>query len=140
MKVPESATQMQLGIRDWDDQADHTTWSKLARLAFWAAATFALVMALLPHPPQVPGSPSDKIQHIAAFATLALLARIAYPGLRVLTLLIALSALGATIEIFQAVPALHRDSDHVDWIADTGAAAFALLLTSILQTQVRLRT
>ena len=43
------------------------------RLLFWAAAIFALVMAVLPHPPELPGDPSDKLQHVAAFATLGLL-------------------------------------------------------------------
>jgi VanZ family protein len=35
---------------------------------------------------------------------------------------------GAFIEVVQAIPALHRDSDVKDWIADTIAAAAVLLL------------
>ena len=53
--------------------------SGVARALFWAAAAFAFVMAVLPHPPNIPGNPNDKLQHIAAFATLALLGSFAFP-------------------------------------------------------------
>jgi hypothetical protein len=97
-------------------------------LLFWAAALFALVMALLPHPPDIPGHPSDKIQHVAAFATLALLGTWAFPRTSALALLVRLSLFGAAIEILQAIPALHRDSDVRDWLADTFAVAAILLI------------
>ena len=84
-------------------------------------AAVALVMALLPHPPQLPGNPSDKVQHIAAFATLGLLGVYSYPRLSALWLIVALSLFGAFIEVAQAIPLLHRDSDPLDWIADTAA-------------------
>ena len=99
----------------------------LPRLLFWGAATFAFVMAVLPHPPQVPGAPSDKVQHIAAFATLGLLGAWAYRTTSPLRLVIWLSLFGGFIELVQAIPALHRDSDALDWLADTAAAATVLL-------------
>ena len=102
--------------------------SRTARLVFWAAAVFAFVMAIVPQPPEVPGAPSDKVQHIMAFATLALLGSFAYPATRVTRLLASLSLLGAVIEVVQAIPALHRDSDVVDWIVDTVAVAVVLVL------------
>jgi VanZ family protein len=83
-------------------------------------------MAVVPHPPQVPGEPNDKVQHIAAFATLALLGSFAYPKTALLRMLVYLSAFGALIEVVQGVPALHRDSDVLDWLADTIAAAVIL--------------
>jgi VanZ family protein len=98
------------------------------RLTFWAAATFAFVMAVVPHPPEIPGEPSDKIQHMAAFATLGLLGAWAYARAGLWRLLAALSAYGAAIEIVQAIPALGRDSDVKDWAADTLAAGIVLLL------------
>ena len=101
---------------------------RTARSLFWLAACFAFVMAILPHPPQVPGEPSDKVQHIVAFSTLALLATFAYPQSKLLSLLARLSLFGAVIEIVQAIPALHRDSDIVDWLADTAAVAAVLLI------------
>ena len=100
---------------------------RLIRLLFWAAALFAFVMAVLPHPPEVPGNPSDKLQHIAAFVTLSLLGAWAYPRLPLLKLGIYLSLFGALIEVVQAIPALHRDSDVMDWLADTIAIALVLL-------------
>lgn len=102
--------------------------SLASRLLFWAAFTFAFVMAVLPHPPAVPGNPNDKLQHITAFATLALLGSFAYPATALLQLLVRLSLFGALIEIIQAVPALGRDSDVWDWVADTAAVAIVLLI------------
>ena len=103
---------------------------RLARSVFWAAALFALVMALLPHPPRIPGEPPDKIQHIIAFATLGLLGVWGYSRTAPLQLLVRLSLFGAAIELLQAIPALHRDSDIVDWIADTIACGLAIVALS----------
>lgn len=102
--------------------------SRAAHLTFWAAAIFAFVMAVLPHPPAVPGAPNDKLQHIAAFATLALLGSFAYPAVSLTKLLVRLSLFGAFIEVVQAIPALHRDCDVLDWLADTAAVIVVLLL------------
>jgi VanZ family protein len=99
----------------------------LRQLLFWAAAIFAFVMAVLPHPPEIPGEPSDKVQHVAAFATLGVLGAWSYAGTALSQLLLRLSLFGAAIEIVQAIPALHRDSDVKDWIADTLACGIVLL-------------
>ena len=101
--------------------------SRTVKILFWAAACFAFVMAVLPHPPRLPVEPNDKIQHITAFATLALLGSFAYPRTSLVKLLVSLSLFGALIEVVQAIPMLHRDSDIFDWIADTGAVALVLL-------------
>lgn len=97
------------------------------RLLFWAATAFAFVMAVLPRPPRVPGDPSDKVLHVIAFATLALLGAWAYRRASLVRLAAGLSAFGALIELAQAIPALHRDSDPLDWVADTVAAAVVLV-------------
>lgn len=102
--------------------------SRPLRFLFWAAAVFAFVMAVLPHPPELPGHPSDKIQHIAAFTTLALLGSWAYTATDPWKLLVRLSLFGAAIELFQMIPALNRDADVIDWLADTIAVALVLLL------------
>jgi hypothetical protein len=99
---------------------------RLRRLFFWAAATFAFVMAVVPHPPELPGAPSDKIQHVAAFATLGLLVAWAYMHSPLLRLLAGLSLFGALIEIVQTIPILHRDGDVIDWVADTVACGLVL--------------
>ena len=85
-------------------------------------------MAVLPHPPRIPGNPNDKLQHVTAFVTLALLGSFAYPRTALAKLLVELSLFGAFIEVVQAIPALHRDSDVWDWAADTAAVAVALLV------------
>jgi VanZ family protein len=109
-----------LKLADWHG-------SRLLQLAFWAAAVFAFVMAVLPHPPAMPGEPNDKVQHITAFATLALLGSFAFPRVTLVRMLVSLSLFGALIEAVQAIPALHRDSDILDWLADTAAVIVVLL-------------
>lgn len=101
---------------------------------FWAAACFALVMALLPRPPQLPGAPSDKTQHILAFCVLTALAVGAYPKARLPVLCAALSTFGALIELLQAIPQLHRDASVADWAADTLAVLFVAGLIALLRT------
>lgn len=106
---------------------------RLIRQAFWAATIFAFVMAVLPHPPQLPGEPTDKVQHMLAFAVLAGLAVAGWPDAAGWRLLLGLSAFGALIEFVQAIPALHRDADWRDWLADTGAILFVLALAAALR-------
>jgi len=94
---------------------------------------FALVMASLPKPPQLPGEPSDKIQHIMAFATLAALGAAAYPRTSLVRLLIGLAAFGALVEIIQLIPPLHRDAQLTDLLADILAAAAILALVQLFR-------
>ena len=94
---------------------------------------FALVMASLPKPPQLPGEPSDKIQHIMAFATLAALGATAYPRTPLVRLLIGLAAFGALVEIIQLIPPLHRDAQLTDLLADILAAAAILALVQLFR-------
>jgi hypothetical protein len=91
---------------------------------FAAALLFTLVMAWLPHPPQLPES--DKFWHVAAFVTLSFLASLAFPAGSPLRIGERLSLLGALIELVQNIPALHRDCDIMDWVADTIAIAVTL--------------
>ncbi len=107
------------------------------RLAFWTATLFTFVMAVLPHPPQLPGEPTDKVQHSLAFATLTGLAVAGWPAAGWLRLLLGLSGFGVLIELIQAIPALHRSSDWRDWLADTAAILAVLALAAAVR---RLRT
>lgn len=102
-------------------------------LVFWAGVLFAVVMATLPNPPQMLDSVGDKYQHMAAFAVLAIFAAIAYPKVRLRFIAERLSFLGALIELVQSIPALHRDCDILDWVADTGAILAALLVVSMIR-------
>lgn len=111
----------------------------LLRLAFWSAFLFSFVMAVLPHPPDIPGDPSDKILHVFAFSVLAALASLAYPAVRPARIGIQLSAFGALIEIVQTIPSLHRDAELIDWVADTAALAAVLSLVALWRAQVTRR-
>lgn len=111
-----------------------STTTRFYRATFWLALAFGLVAALIPQPPQLPGSPSDKVQHFAAFAALAGLGSAAYRSMSLLRLLLGLSAFGAAIELLQAIPALNRDSDPVDWLADTIGAALVAVAVKWLRT------
>lgn len=99
----------------------------ILRLIFWASGLFAFIMAVLPHPPQLPGAPSDKVQHVLAFLVLGALASFAYPRTHPVYLAVGLSLFGAVIELVQLIPSLNRDGDPVDWLADTAAAGLVLI-------------
>lgn len=107
----------------------------LLRVTFWAALVYAFVMAVLPHPPEMPGVTNDKVQHIIAFLVLGALASFAYPKANPMHLVAGLSLFGAFIEVVQLIPALHRDGDPLDWVADTAAAAIILILLHFLRSR-----
>ncbi|WP_298288453.1 VanZ family protein [Novosphingobium sp.] len=110
------------------------TLSRLARLLFWPALIFALVMAVLPQPPQLPMTDmGDKVQHMLAFFTLTLLAGTGWPRLALVRALLALSLVGAGIELVQAIPALHRTADWRDWMADTAAICAGLVPVAVFR-------
>ena len=108
-----------------------TIW--LFRVALFAAIAFAVTMALLPKPPQIVPIANDKAQHMLAFATLALLAALAYPKAQLFRIGERLSFLGAMVEVLQSIPALHRDCDILDWIADTAAICVVLLIVATIR-------
>jgi VanZ family protein len=97
---------------------------RLYRIAFWAAMLVAFTMAALPHPPMVPVW--DKLQHMTAFVVLTLIGCLAYPRASRVKLTLGLVAFGGLIELVQMIPALGRDSDWHDWLADIFAVALAL--------------
>lgn len=104
----------------------------IMRFVFFGAVLFAVIMASLPQPPEIPGQPSDKVQHVIAFAVLTLLARLAYPATKRWRLFISLAFLGALIEAVQAIPMLHRDPSLLDWLADCGAVAITMGLMAFV--------
>ena len=101
------------------------------RAVLWLAITVAFVVAIWPKPIMVPGGPSDKIQHVLAFLTLTALGSAAYPRGAALKLGLGLAGFGALIEVVQALPALNRDAELLDWIADVAAVAVVLLAVGL---------
>jgi hypothetical protein len=102
------------------------------RVLLVAALLFAVTMALLPHPPIAPPI-GDKWQHMAAFGTLTVLAVLGYPDASLLRIGERLSFVGALVEVFQSIPALHRDCDVMDWLADTYVIVCVLVLVRIVR-------
>ena len=99
---------------------------RLAVSLFWSAAAFALIMAGLPHAPELKVASGDKILHMIAFAVLALLGALAYPALHLMNLILGLSAFGILIELIQLIPALNRTADWRDLAADIVTTAVVL--------------
>lgn len=112
---------------------DTVNFERACRAVFWISLVFALVMALLPHPPAALGLINDKLQHMTAFATLTILAVLGFRGLRHRTIFLLLALFGGAIEILQMIPALHRDADVNDWLADCAAILAALLFTAVMR-------
>ena len=114
-------------------------WQGWIRLAFWLAFAVTLVMALLPNPPALPVQANDKVQHVAAFAALTFLAALGFPSQRLGVIFVWMAALGLAIEVLQMIPALHRDAQASDWLADCAATAGTLLLCGALRWLLRRR-
>ncbi|MFT4026977.1 MAG: VanZ family protein [Novosphingobium sp.] len=109
---------------------------RFMQVAFVLACLFAVVMALLPKPPKLPTDRwGDKVEHVIAFSTLALLAALAFPRMPRWRVIERLSFLGALIEVFQSIPALGRDCDVRDWIADTVAVIVVVGLVTLFSPQ-----
>lgn len=92
------------------------------RPLFWVLTALALYFALDPKPPGLPiDALGDKFAHMLAFAALTGVGSLAWPHLPFWRLALWLALFGAGIEVLQAIPALHRDSDWRDWVADSAA-------------------
>ncbi len=116
------------------------TIAALARGLLLCALGFTLYMALDPHPPHLPiDSWGDKVEHSLAFLTLTILACMGFPQAPLLRIGERLSFLGALIEVAQSLPALHRDCDILDWLADTAAIAVILLIVAAYRGVARNR-
>lgn len=99
------------------------------RPLFWVLTALALFFALDPKPPGLPiDSLGDKFAHMLAFAALTGVGCLAWPQLPFWRLALWLALFGAGIEVLQSIPALHRDSDWHDWLADSVAILVAGLV------------
>ncbi len=106
---------------------------RVMRPLFGLLLAFALTMALLPKPPQLPIDRfGDKFEHMLAFAALAWVANLGWRQTSAWLIALQLSVFGALIEVLQTIPSLHRDSDVRDWLADTLAIVFAALLARMV--------
>lgn len=103
------------------------------RAVFVITCLVGVTLALLPEPPKLPTYRfGDKVEHALGFATLAFLAALAFPEMPRWRVIERLSFLGALIEVAQSIPALGRDCDFRDWIADTVAVIVAIGLVQLV--------
>lgn len=110
------------------------------RVLFVFACLFAVTMAMLPKPPKLPTHAwGDKVEHIIAFSTLAFLAALSFPATPRWRVIERLSFLGALIEVGQSIPALRRDCDIRDWVADTLAVIVVTGLVALVSPGSRWR-
>jgi VanZ family protein len=96
------------------------------RAAFWAVrAAFVLAIIIsftvstLPGPEAPRGLPWDKANHFGAFYVMMGLGAASRPGKNPWLTALVLWLFGGLIEVLQSIPAVHRDGDVMDWLADT---------------------
>jgi VanZ family protein len=109
---------------------------RMLKWLFWAALVFAYVAAVVPQVDAPAFSSSDKVEHMVAFLTLALLAALGWRRARLAWIGVGLAGFGAFIEFSQMIPALHRDADVKDWIADAIAIVVGLAIAAIMRPLV----
>lgn len=103
------------------------------RLLLAAAVVAVLGGALTPMAHYMPATNIwDKANHFTAFACLAVLSKLAFPTILARYLALMLLALGISIEIVQAIPALHRSAEFGDILADIAGIAAGFAFTSLL--------
>ena len=105
--------------------------ARIARILLVVALIGALSLALTPRPPSL--HIGDKWQHMAAFGTLTILSVAGFPRTPLLRIGERLSFLGALIEVFQSIPAIGRDCDVMDWLADTYVIIGVLIVVRIVR-------
>jgi hypothetical protein len=76
---------------------------------------------------------------LLAFGTLAALAALGYAQSPLLRIAERLSFLGAMIEVVQSIPALHRDCDIMDWVADTTIILVVLAVAAPIRRAIAKR-
>jgi hypothetical protein len=108
---------------------------------FWLAMLVTLAFAFAPGGRAPRLFPWDKAEHFTAFYVLAVLGAAAAPKVSLWRLGLFLSAIGAGIELVQALPFVHRDCDFFDWVADTLAivCAYGPVLLPMWRTWVKER-
>lgn len=86
------------------------------------------------------GLPWDKANHAVAFLTWTVLAGCGWPGAGILRMALVMLGLGTAIELIQGLPAVGRDADVWDVVADmTGfAAGWGLLALFSVRRALRL--
>lgn len=105
----------------------------LARLGLIACAGITAAFAFAPARTGAHLFPWDKADHFAAFFAITAAALVAFPRLPIAWIVVAVSAAGGGIELIQGLPAVGRDCDVWDWMAENAAIAAAIGLLAIAE-------
>ena len=107
------------------------THGALSRGTFAVVVLLSLAILFAPGsdvPPSPPGV--DKLVHGGLFLALAVSGR--WAGVRWGVLAVLLPFYAAASEVLQTIPALHRDGNVGDWLADVVGVALGLLIWSLV--------
>jgi len=107
-------------------------WMRISGLGLVAALALIAFYAFKPGHPGGGLFPWDKADHFCAFFVVTVLAVVAFPNQSFLKIGIAVSVLGALIELIQALPIVNRDCDFWDWFAEMCAmsAVYGVILAA----------
>lgn len=100
------------------------------------AIAVAYGAAIVPADDSVGIVQQDKINHMIAFLTLAILAALGWPRAPLWRTGLLLALFGAFIELSQMVPALQRDADVYDLLADIAATIVGLGIGRLIQRRL----
>ena len=95
-----------------------------ARLTWLARGILALLIVVIglyafsPPTARLPAFSWDKADHFCAFFALTGAAVVAFPKTPLVWVALWVSIAGVGIELIQGLPAIHRDCDVWDWVAD----------------------
>ena len=101
---------------------------RLAALAVWGVVIW---LALRPSTSIDAGLPWDKANHALAFLALTALTAIGWPQLGHLALIVFMVLAGCAIELIQSLPAIGRDADLLDVIADAVGVLLGLIVLAV---------
>ena len=103
------------------------------RLALYAAASGVLLYLCLAPAHDLPSVKLwDKAEHAVSWAVLTGAGLVLFPRWRLAVALYA-AVLGGLVEILQGLPAINRDSDWKDWVADLIGVTAAWLVVAALR-------
>lgn len=95
----------------------------LSRVALIVCCVVTVAFAFAPVRTGAHLFPWDKADHYAAFFAIMTAALVAFPRLPIAWTIVLVSAAGGAIELVQGLPAVGRDCDVWDWIAENAAIA-----------------
>lgn len=111
--------------------------AKLFRMVTLILTAVVAWLALRPSTGVESGLPWDKANHAMAFLALTVVAGLGWPGLSRIQLILIMLAAGVAIELAQGLPAIGRDADVLDVVADGVGVAVGLAVLAGMRRRAR---